>query len=215
MTHWTQPMVRLSDKLLYRGLCMSIDRPSLQSAMSVVMSGMSEPRVVHRLQAVRVARYVLQHPGETWLFNYHADPKTLYTDTDWAADELTRKSVSCTVERYGSHMLDCSVAKQSLVAMSSGEAEFYGIDMAVATSKQTSQILEQIGMQLVVTIASDSRAARGMCTRTGSRKVRHSSILFTEGTKKIAMHGVVWKIVTCSRLMNERCNTSVQGAQTP
>ena len=73
-------------------------------------------------------------------------------------------------------MLDCSVAKQSLVALSSGEAEFYGIDMAVATSKQTSQILEQIGIQLVVTIASDSRAARGMCTRTGSRKVRHLSI---------------------------------------
>ena len=45
-------------------------------------------------------------------------------------------------------MLDCSVAKQSLVALSSGEAEFYGIVRAVATSKQTSQILEQIGMQL-------------------------------------------------------------------
>ena len=78
------------------GLCLSIDRPSLQFAISVVMSGMSEPKVVHRLQVVRVARYVLQHPGETWLFNYQADPKTLYvyTDTDWAADELTRKSVS-------------------------------------------------------------------------------------------------------------------------
>ena len=108
------------------GLCMSIDRPSLQFAMSVVMSGMSGPKVVHQLQVVRVARYVLQHPGETWLFGYQADPKTLYvyTDTDWAADELTRKSVSCTVERYGSHMIDCSVAKQSLVALSSGEAEF-------------------------------------------------------------------------------------------
>ena len=142
------------------------------------MSGMSEPKVVHQLQVVRVARYVLQHPGETWLFGYQADPKTLYvyTDTDWAADELTRKSVSCTVERYGSHMIDCSVAKQSLVALSSGEAEFYGIVRAVATSKQTSQILEQIGMQSEVTIASDSSAARGICTRTGSWKVRHLSI---------------------------------------
>ena len=125
------------------------------------MSGMSEPKVIHQLQAVRVARYVVQHPGETWLFNYQAETKTLYvfSDTDWAADELTRKSVSCTVEWYGSHMLDCSVAKQSLVALSSGEAEFHGIVRSVATSKQTSQILEQIGMQLEVTIASDSSAA--------------------------------------------------------
>ena len=85
------------------GLYMSIDRPSLQFAMSVVMSGMSEPKVVHQLQVVRVARYVLQHPGEAWLFGYQADLKTLYvyTDTDWAADAVTRKSVSCTVERCG------------------------------------------------------------------------------------------------------------------
>ena len=77
------------------GLYMSIDRPSLQFAMSVVMSGMSEPKVVHQLQVVRVAWYVLQHPGETWLFGYRADPKRLYvyTDTDWAADELTRKNL--------------------------------------------------------------------------------------------------------------------------
>ena len=69
------------------------------------------------------------------LFGHQADPKTLYvyTDTDWATDELTRRSVSRTVERCGSHMLDCSVAKQSLVALSSGEAEFYGVARAVAT----------------------------------------------------------------------------------
>ena len=40
------------------GLYLSIDRPSLQFAMSVVMSGMSERKVVYQLQVVRVARYV-------------------------------------------------------------------------------------------------------------------------------------------------------------
>ena len=153
------------------------------------MSGVSEPKVVHQLQVVRVARYVLQHPGETWLFGYQADPKTLYvyTDTDWAADELTRKS------RYGSHMLDCSVAKQSLVALPSGEAELYGIVRAVATSKQTSQILEQIGMQLEVIIASDSSAARGICTRTGTGQARHLSIKELWGyRKRIARRSSSW-----------------------
>ena len=135
------------------GLYLSIDRPSLQFAMSVVMSGMSEPKMVHQLQVVRVSRYVLQHLGETWLFNYQANPKTLYvyTATDWPADELTRKSVSCTVERCGSHLLDCSVAKRSLFALFSGE------------------VLEQIGMQAEVTIASDSSAARGTCTDVGTK----------------------------------------------
>ena len=44
-------------------LNLSIDRPSLQFATSVVMSGMSVPKVVHQLQVVREARCVLQHPG--------------------------------------------------------------------------------------------------------------------------------------------------------
>ena len=154
------------------GLYLSIDRPSLQFAMSVVMSGMSEPKVIHQLPA----RYVLQHPGETWLFRYQADPKILYvfSDTDWAAHELTRNVVQCG-EVWQSHDL-LYIAKQSLVALSSGEAEFYGIVRFVTTSKQTSQILEQIGMHLEVTIASDSIAARGICTRTRSGKVRHVSI---------------------------------------
>ena len=57
-----------------------------------------------------------------WLFNYQVDPKSLYvyTDTGWAADEQTRKSVSCTVERYASHMIDCSVAKQSCAVLRRG-----------------------------------------------------------------------------------------------
>ena len=112
------------------GLYLSIDRPSFQFVMSVVLSGMSEPKVVHQMQVVRVARYVQQHQGETWLFNFQADPKSLCvytdTDTDWAADEVTRKSVSCTVERYGSHMLDsrsnrwlhCPPERESFTAMS-------------------------------------------------------------------------------------------------
>ena len=73
-------------------------------------------------------------------------------------------------------MLACSVAKQWLVALSSGEAEFYVIVRAVATSKQTSQVLGQIGVQAEVAIAPDSSAAPGICTRTGSGKVRHLSI---------------------------------------
>ena len=112
------------------------------------------------------------------MFGYQADPKTLYvyTDTDWAADGMTRKSVSCTMERYGSHMIDCSVAKQSQVALSSGEAKFHGIVRAVATSKQTSQILEQIGMQSKVTIASDSSATRNL----HQDRIRESATSFNQ-----------------------------------
>ena len=109
----------------------SIDRPSLQFAMSVVMSGMSDPKVVHRLQVVRVARYVLQHPGETWLFNYQADPKTLYvyTDTGLGSGRADQGSLcralwrgmaaTClTVASRKNHWLHCRPERQSFTALS-------------------------------------------------------------------------------------------------
>ena len=59
------------------------------------------------------------------------------TDTDWAADTETRNSVSCSIERLGRHLLDFSVAKQTAVALSSGESEFHGTVRAAAPETPT------------------------------------------------------------------------------
>ena len=110
------------------------------------------------------------------MYSYQSSPKELLvcTDSDWAADKETRRSVSCLAERYGDHLLEVSVAKQTVVALSSGEAEFYGIVRATAHGIQTRQLLEAGNQKLQLTSLSDSSAARGMCTRTGSGKVRLS-----------------------------------------
>jgi len=112
------------------------------------------------------------------VYRYQQQAKELlvYTDSDWAADKETRRSVSCLAERLGDHLLEVSVAKQTVVALSSGEAEFYGIVRAAAHGIQTKQLLEAVGLKLQLTVLSDSSAARGMCTRTGSGKVRHLDI---------------------------------------
>ena len=152
-------------------------------------------------------------PGETWLVSYQAEPKTLYvyTDTDGAAVKLTGKSV-CTVERYDSHILDCSAVKQWRIALACREAESHGSvrrlpeaasswrvrvappwirqwwervappelmggsSRAVMTSKQTSQILEQIGTGAEVKTTSDSSASRETFTRNQTWKRRYLSI---------------------------------------
>ena len=153
---------------------MSIDRPSLQFAMSVVMSGMSEPKVVHQLQVVRVARYVLQHPGETWLFGYQADPKTLYDCM------CTQTRIGQQTSRPGNlyRALWRGLAVTCLTAASRSNClpERRHCHGRGGHRSKPHEILEQIGMQSEVTIASDSGAARGICTRTGSGKVRHLSI---------------------------------------
>ena len=174
------------------GLYLSIDRPSLQYAMSEVMGGMQTPLVKHKLMIHHVARYVARYLAVVWLFRYQDMPKVLriYTDSDWAGNTETRKSVSCAVESFGAHMLECSVGKQSTVALSSAEAEFYAIVRGTSMGMQTLQILEAMAKVFSLTVmkveddivlislrvSSDSSAARAICNRVGSGKVRHLSI---------------------------------------
>ena len=82
----------------------------------------------------------------------------------------------CVCEKYGSLLLDVSVSKQQMLALSSGEAEFYSIIKGSAMGIQTRQVLEAVLRHPVsLEILSDSSAARGICQRQGSGRVRHLS----------------------------------------
>ena len=63
--------------------------------------------------------------------------------------------VSCAVESFGAHMLECSVGKQSVVALSSAEAEFYAIVRGAAMGMQTLQIMEAFVRALSTTEVKD------------------------------------------------------------
>ena len=154
-----------------------MDRPSVQFAVHEIMPGMCAHTVMHWAKLHRPARYMLQYLEES------RDPRVPAhtgnagsTDGPIGPETETQKSVSCTSERLGGHLLDSSVAKQTLVALSSGESEFNGIVRAAAFGIQTHQLLCQLGVPLRLDILCDSSAAREVCTRSGSGKVRHLSI---------------------------------------
>ena len=48
-------------------------------------------------------------------------------DSDWAACRVTRKSTSGGLVMLGSHVIRTWSATQSVIAMSSGEAEYYSM----------------------------------------------------------------------------------------
>ena len=202
-------------------LYISLDRPTILFATHEVMSGMAEPTELHWAKLHRLARYLLQYPEETWLYDYQELPSKLevLADSDWAGDRETRKSVSCLAERFGGHLLEVSVAKQTVVALSSGEAEFYAIVRAVATGLQTKQLLETCGLALELDALSDSSAGRAVCTRTGSGKIRHLELkeLWIQQTyreKKFGL-GVVdtllnWADIGTKALEKERLDSLVK-----
>ena len=51
----------------------------------------------------------------------------VYSDTDWAGCQKTRKSTSGGGLVLGSHLIKSWSSTQNLVSLSSGEAEFYGV----------------------------------------------------------------------------------------
>ncbi|CAK0893740.1 unnamed protein product [Prorocentrum cordatum] len=120
------------------------DVPSVKFTTSTVVEGMTTPTKMHALRLHRCVRYLLDHPSEIWIFAHQKMPTHLteHCDSDWAADKETRKSMSCVDERLGEHLIDMSVSKQSLLALSSGEAESYAIVRGAAMGVQTTQIIE-------------------------------------------------------------------------
>lgn len=159
-------------------LYLSLDRPSIQFAVCDIASGMANPKVIDTLKPRKLAKFLKKQPRETWVFNFQDCPRELWvhTDSDWASDESTRRSMSCCVERFGSHVIDCSCGRQSVVALSSGEAEFYSMTRGAASGIQTTQIFAGFGYDLIQVMKCDSSAARGIASRNGSGKVKHLSI---------------------------------------
>ena len=81
--------------------------------------------------------------------------------------------MSCGCIFRGAHYLDGWVSGQQLVALSSGEAEFYALGRLVAGLLFLKWLGEELGTELRVKARSDSSAARGMAGRTGSGAVKH------------------------------------------
>eukprot|EP00971_Amphidinium_carterae_P036387 715333-Amphidinium_carterae.1 len=102
----------------------------MQFAMSKVMGGMSNPTEADWCRLKAVTRYVHMYKRMRWHFQYQdmvgAVELDVFTDSDYAGD-VSRRSVDCVHEFMGRHLLDTSTTQQQLIALSSGEAEYYAL----------------------------------------------------------------------------------------
>jgi hypothetical protein len=76
----------------------------------------------------RVVRYLLGKPRLVWKFGWQEKPKFIsaFSDSNWAGCHDTRKSTSGACFMHGSHLIKAYSRTHSNIALSSGEAEFYG-----------------------------------------------------------------------------------------
>ena len=73
----------------------------------------------------------------------------------------------------GRHLLKSWSSTQSSVALSSGEAEFYGVVKASGYGLAYQALMRDFGMDRKLTVFTDSTAAMGIAARQGLGKLRH------------------------------------------
>ena len=112
------------------------------------------------------------------LFKYQEEVKKIHVwaDTDYAGCRRTRKSTSGGLLMIGEHVVKSWSTTQAVIALSSGEAEYYGIVKGSSVGLGARSVLRDLGCSVRICVMTDSSAAKGMASRKGLGKVRHVEV---------------------------------------
>jgi len=114
---------------------MCTTRPDIAHATNMLARRMSCPRVCDLKAARRVLRYVAGTPKRGILFKFADDEKypglVAYADSDWANDPVKRKSTSGYIVLFNGAPVSWHSGLQSIVALSTCEAEYVSLSDAV------------------------------------------------------------------------------------
>ena len=151
------------------------DRPDIQFASKEICRSMAQPMLSDWVRVKKLARYLKGHPRHVLKFGWQDCPGEInvYVDTDYAGCPRTRKSTSGGLVMHGDHMIKSWASTQTVIALSSGEAEYYGVVKGACESIGISSIVKDMGMNIQIVLHTDSAAAKGIASRKGIGKVKH------------------------------------------
>ena len=158
-----------------RAIYLSQDRTDIQFAVKELSRSMATPHSNDLLNLERLGRYLLANPRVITNYKYQSQTNSLnaWSDSDWAECKRTRRSTSGTLLRLGQHWLKANCGTQSVIALSSGEAEYYAMVRTSSAALGLKALLNDLGHSTKITLLTDAAAAKGISQRTGLGKVRH------------------------------------------
>ena len=153
---------------------LAADRPDCQYAAKEICRWMSSPTEGGMAALKRLGRYLVKAKRVVYRYDWqtvsHID---VYSDTDWAGCPRTRRSTTGGALVLGSHLIKSWSSTQADVALSSGEAEYYGTVKAGGMGLGYQSLLRDLGVDLKIRVWTDSTATIGICGRDGLGKLRH------------------------------------------
>ena len=161
--------------LTARAMFLAQDRTDIGFAVKELSRRMSKPRKMDMKELKRLGRYLIGK--ERMILEFKRQDRNsiidVWTDTDYAGCQETRKSTSGGNIMLGSHMIKGWSTTQAVIALSSGEAEYYGLVRGSSIGIGMKGLMKDLGCQMRVRASTDSSAALGISKRRGLGKVRH------------------------------------------
>ena len=136
---------------------------------------MAAPRACDWEALKRFGRYVKDNMRVVCGFDYQllCEHVNVWTDSDHAGCPETRKSTSGGVAMLGEHCIKSWSVTQPVIALSSGEAEYYSLVKGASVALGIVGMLGDFGCKVNIVMHTDSSAAKGIGSRRGLGKVRH------------------------------------------
>ena len=115
--------------MVARAIFLAQDRTDIAYAVKELSRRMAKPRTKDMKNLKRLGRYLIGKERAVVKFNRQSRTGlvNVWTDTDYAGCVETRKSTSGGLIMLGQHMVKSWSNTQSVLALSSGEAEYYGM----------------------------------------------------------------------------------------
>ena len=183
---------------------MSQDRADLSFAAGHLAARMAKPRKGDEVMLKRVLRYLLHRPSCPLLlpFQEPVESITVFSDSDWANDEVSRRSTSGGIAMKGLHSIHWWSRKQARIALSSCEAEINALVKSAGEGLFLSSVSNLFEEGSAVVLLTDSSAAKGVSMRIGTGKTKHLS------TKQLWIQEVVGDGRACIRKVPREENLS-------
>lgn len=126
-------------------------RPGIAYSVGLISRFMEYPKTPHLLAAKRILRYVKGTLDCGILFpnaEKEIEPELYgYTDSDWCGDRGDRKSTAGFVFLYGKAPISWGSKKESIVALSSCEAEYVAASMSVCQVVWLDALMQEMKMK--------------------------------------------------------------------
>ena len=126
----------------------------------------------------KLGKYLKTRNGSGYRYLYQEISAELFvwTDTDYSGCRRKRKSTSGGVVMWGKHLIKSWSSTQTVVALSSGEAEYYGMVKGASVALGLQAGLSDFDVHCSIVLKSDASAAIAIASRRGLGKVRHIEV---------------------------------------